>query len=161
MSTVLQTLGVNMTEAVKTTIELFMDVWTNATRYQHKIDMLLHEAKDAIKAYHFPRYGHTVLFSPIEVAEHAAGKYLVIFPIEYHRDNDAEYNSYTIPLEDCMAGRDAVIAFFVEEKRKQQEKADAMGLQRLAKEREDRRRLYDKLKLEFDPPVEAIIKHGD
>lgn len=150
-----------MADIVKTPIEYFMEIWNKATQYQHKINVLLSEAKVAIKDYHFPRYTHTVLFNPVELAESASGKYSVIFPIEYHRNNDAEYNSYTISLETCLAGRDAVIAFFVEEKRKQQEQADAMGLKKLAQEREDRRRLYDKLKLEFDPPAEAIIKHGD
>jgi hypothetical protein len=145
-----------MTTEVKTPVEYFMDLWTKRAEYQNKIDVLLREAQEAIKAYHFN--GRFIgLFNEIELTEHASGTYSVIFPVEYGH-LDTEYNSYTIPLETCLAGRASVIAFFVEEKRQQQEKADAMGLERLAKEKDDRRRLYNKLKLEFDPPPEAIIK---
>lgn len=138
-----------------------LKVWSNLVMERAKLTVWLEPAVEAIKAVHYPRRAAYVDWERMEIRYTGGDTYTVLFLFEeYDYDHQSEHSeSYTIPLVDALAGRDAVIAHFAEVKRKEEEAAKQMGIARELRLQNDRLELFKKLKLEFEPPETAIVKH--
>jgi hypothetical protein len=151
-------------DPAKLTEEDFMNAWEQRAQYNNMIKTMLRPTADAIKLYHWPRGDASVLFHGVELSEGGDHKKSIVITVECHTNGNEREVTYTIPLEACLGGQADVIAFFVEEKAKQEERANEMGKQRDQAATEERRKLYDKLKLEFDPPaplrLDALMEYG-
>jgi hypothetical protein len=137
--------------------EQFMEVWNGVIRYRKELDRFLAPAREAILSRVHDR--QSMWFSnDAELTDDGQGNYRIIISGEYYVGmGRIDHDSYMIPLEACLAGKSAVLDFFVEEERKQQETASLMGQQKEARDREARQQIYLRLKAEFETG-EALVK---
>lgn len=143
------------------TEEDFMNSWHQMEQYREQINHMLEPGLDAIRSFHYPRGGAQVFLYSFEVYAHSNKPTEVAYTVEHTIYGDSSTTTFTIPLVSILAGGAAVIAFFEEERAKQEEKANEMGRQHELKDKEERQQLFNKLKLEFEPPAEAIIKYDN
>jgi|SRR5665213_36727 len=145
-------------DPVKPTEEDFMNAWHQRAQYNKMIETMLRPSVEAIKLYHWPRGDSSVSYYGAEIYESVNNKKSIAISVDCHTNGNVRQLTYTIPIEDCLGGQAAVIAFFVEEKARQDAKADEMGRQRELAATEERHKLYNRLKLEFEPPAAALTK---
>lgn len=137
--------------------EDFLNAWNQMAQYKHQVNTMLHPALEAIEAYHFSFGGSHILLDNFEYHESSKGKF-IMYSIEVHINGNTRDTTFTIPLDVCLAGKKATIKYFEEEKRKQEEKANVAGKARDDADKEERRKKFLELKLEFEPKEDAIVK---
>lgn len=132
--------------------EDFLKIWKKHLAAMKQLEVVLAPTTDAIKQRFFQRQPAIVRWGDTELHSKDNINYNVVITIEWfeNRNGEMEQNSYTIPLHAALAGTKAVNDFFDEEERKQQEEAKRLGLLREARDKDQRREVYNKLKLEFD-----------
>lgn len=145
-------------------VEDFLPVWQAIVNARHKLEVFLTPAVDAIKQYHYGRARSvTCDWEQLEVlpSQNHLWEVVLVFTSYWPGAGEDDHESYVLPLAVALSGQVAITTFFNEEKAKQQKKADELGQQRLMQEKTQRKTIFDKLKLEFEPPVEAIVKYND
>lgn len=146
---------------VMPTEEFFLRQWALMESSRDAIRIMLDPGLDAIKKFHFSRGNPTIFLNDFDLHVNGDGSKSIAYALTEHIHGNNLETTFVIPLQSILHGETAVIEFFQEELRKQEEKANAMGQKRMAKEKEDRRRQFQELKLEFEPPTEAIIRQGE
>lgn len=141
--------------------EDFLKHWNVYEKAERTMQAMLIPAKRAIEHYHFNNRSG-LEWNSFSVYQASTGK-VVVFETTYHWDDrDQEHASYTVPLEVCLQGDTAVVEFFKEQARLQEESATRAGARREAGEKEKRRTEYFKLKQEFGhldtPEMENVDK---
>jgi hypothetical protein len=132
--------------------EDFLKIWKKHLSVMKQLEVILAPATDAIKQRFFKRQPAIVKWGDTELHSKDNVNYNVVITVEWFEDRRGEMdeNAYTIPLHAALAGTKAVNDFFDEEDRKQQEEAKRLGLLKEARDKDQRRELYLKLKAEFD-----------
>jgi len=142
--------------------EDFLKIWKKHLAAMKQLEVILAPMTDAIKQRFFHRQPAIVKWGETELHSKDNINYNVVITIEWFEDRNGEMeqNSYTIPLHAALAGTKAVNDFFDEEERKQQEEAKRLGLLREARDKDQRRELYVKLREEFKSE-ESVEPKGD
>jgi hypothetical protein len=148
-------------EPARPTEEDFMNAWHQRSQYNQMLEVMIQPVLEAIRTYHYPRGSASILLDKFELREATNNTKSVALSIECHINGNIRESTYVIPLSACLGGQADVIAFFVEEKAKQEARADEMGRRRASEEKETRHKLYEELKLEFGQKEDALVKLKD
>lgn len=139
----------------------FMERWHQMEQIRTQLEHIVRGARDTITEF-FKLREHNMTWHPFEMT-YDQGKDAVLFEGQYYYGGGGgpDSESWIIPLDAVLAGKSTVFSFFVEEKRKEEEKARELGRLREQREVDKRRADFLKLKAEFDPdPISeaAIVK---
>ncbi|MGC1582101.1 MAG: hypothetical protein WA766_11490 [Candidatus Acidiferrales bacterium] len=137
----------------------FLIVWDEFTRHLQKIDHILAPARRAILSQ--VRQPHNLMWANVDLSGINGQVYQVVFSGTYHSDNRQDAMTFIIPLKTCLNGELAVLDFLAEQKRQQEAEAAKVGELREERERDDRFRMYIKLKSEFEPEKATEIVLAD
>jgi hypothetical protein len=135
----------------------FMEHWNSMVERRTMLNRMLQPGLEAIRVFHYPR-GGSVLLDTFELVEYANKDRAVAYTIQLYVNGNISTTTFTIPLSAIMKGYKEVISFFEEEQKLHEEHAREAGRRREAADKESRKKLFDELKLEFDPPKAAIVK---
>jgi len=133
--------------------EDFLRAWHQMGQYRRQIEIMLTPAADVIKKRFLQKYSPSVLWDQTELSTRDEINYDVIISIDFYfpGSGETDQDAYTLPLPVALGGVKAINDFFDEEKKKEIAEAERQGLLRLAREKNDRQKLFETLKKEFDP----------
>lgn len=139
----------------------FLDIWDEQRKYLNRLNVMLIPAKEAIVDFYLHGEKQRMTWEGLEMEVGLNGQLLLQFIGTYHSEASAIRQTFTVPLETCGHGMGSVTAYLAEERRKQYEASRVQGEKRDARDKAEREELFKKLKLEFEPPEDAIVKHQD
>lgn len=134
------------------TVDEFMQTWNNEAEFHKQIEAVLAPAKRAVESLFCARQGQIIWIGMELVTNYSRDKQIdIVFSGDYYVGmGRIDRDSYQIPLEAALQGKEATIAFFKEEKRKEEEKARELGRKREAQDKEARKKQFYELKAEFE-----------
>lgn len=140
----------------------FRERWHSVESIRTQLEHIVSCGWEAIIEF-FKLRSHDLSKQPFEMTMGPGGTYdIVVFPAEYYYgsgNNDSE--TWMIPLTAVLSGKQACLDYLAEERRKEIEKQNELGRAREQRDIEQRKAIFLKLKAEFEPPENAIVKNTD
>jgi hypothetical protein len=132
--------------------EDFLKIWKRHAADMKRIEVMLAPAAEVIGKRFYDRYHKpSVKWMETELQTKDEVNYDVVLVLEAWIGGEMDSEAYILPLVVALGDPQAVDIFYEAEKVKQIAEAERQGLMRIAREKEDRRKIYDTLKKEFDP----------
>lgn len=132
-------------------VSFFLEQWNQLVERRQRVEHILQPTRQAIlSTFKFPT---NVLWdnNSMELVQKNDRKYELLLSGSYYSHGEMENISWQIPLEACLEGRDAVLAFFKSEEEARMRVAREAGERREMHERDERYRRFLLLKQEFEP----------
>jgi len=143
----------------------FMVGWHQIQKNQALLQDILQPARAAILQFYCPVHPEKMLWTGFEVVETASGGNVdvdvMIFGDYFVGLGRTDAETYHIPLDIALHGKEAIIAFFTKQEQDKIAKAEYAGKLRYERERESRQRLYEVLKNEFEEVPGTAITVAD
>lgn len=142
-------------------VDDFLNSWYQMSQYKEQLARILKPGLNAIRSFYYPRGGASVILDSFDLYDVPNKPRTIAYTVQLHINGNISTTTFTIPLSAILAGESAIIKFFEDERAAQEEKAKEAGHQRDLRDKEERKKIFDKLKLEFEPKEDAIIKYGE
>lgn len=145
----------------KLTAEDFYTAWTEMLQQRNKLLVMVEPAIQATReryGRHLQLIDNGIDLQDGKISDPANATLVLTFEYWTQRDHDVQETSFSIPLDAAMHSVGAVLLHFDNEKQRQEQAAIEAGIRKVAREKEDRRVIFERLKVEFEPPINAIIK---